>query len=78
MKFDQNKARKQKEFKSPEGTRRRGPPFPINLSTKSQESMDEILSEREEEGGTEKEEAGAGELLSSGQKREPERGRVVH
>ena len=40
--------------------------------------MDEILSEREEEGGTEKEEAGAGELLSSGQKREPERGRVVH
>ena len=33
-KFDQNKARKQKEFKSPEGTRREGPPFPHNLSTR--------------------------------------------
>ena len=30
--------------------------------------MDEILSEREEEGGIEKEEAGARELLSSRQK----------
>ena len=37
---------------------RRGPPFPINLSTKSQESMDEILPEREEEGGQEGNEEG--------------------
>ena len=27
------------EFKTPEGTRKEGPPFPINLSTKTQQSM---------------------------------------
>ena len=43
------------QIQKPEGTRRRGPPFPINLSTKSQESMDEILPERKEEGGTKRE-----------------------
>ena len=54
-KFDQNKARKQKEFKNPEGTRREGPPFPHNLSTKSQEFIPLILeknrgrTKREEE-----------------------------
>ena len=57
MKFDQNKVRKQKEFKSPEGTRREGPPFPHNLSTKSQEFIPLILeknrgrTKREREGG---------------------------
>ena len=31
------------EFKIPEGTRREGPPFPIDPLTKSQESMAQIL-----------------------------------
>ena len=43
------------EFKTPEGTRRIGPPFPINLSTKTQESIPLIPSPREEREGTERE-----------------------
>ena len=31
------------EFKTPEGTRREGPPFPINLSTKTQNPMVQLL-----------------------------------
>ena len=42
-------------FKTPEGTRREGPPFPFNLRTKSQESILQILllgrKNREEERG---------------------------
>ena len=52
MKFDQNKVRKQKEFKSPEGTRREGPPFPHNLSTRVSKIHlhNPILERRREEG----------------------------
>ena len=56
MKFDQNKARKQKEFKNPEGTRREGPPFPHNLSTKSQEFIPLILEKNRGRTKREKEE----------------------
>ena len=58
-KFDQNKARKQKEFKSPEGTRREGPPFPINFSTRTQESMAKNPNHREVRERTERERSGA-------------------
>ena len=46
MNFNQNEAQDEQErdeFKTPEGTRREGPPFPINLSTKTQNSMVQLL-----------------------------------
>jgi hypothetical protein len=45
------------EIKSPEGTRREGPPFPINSRTKYQESISKISPERrkgEEQRGKER------------------------
>ena len=74
-KFDQNKARKQKEFKNPEGTRREGPPFPYNLSTKSQEFIPLILeknrgrTEREGGDGARREEMAGLFCLARGEKR---------
>jgi len=38
------------DSKSPEGTRRIGPPFPIKSNTRSQQSMDKIYS-KEKNGG---------------------------
>ena len=46
--------------KTPEGTRREGPPFPIDPLTKSQESMAQILERR---GGAERQEEGGGARL---------------
>ena len=40
-------------MKSPEGTRRIGPPFPIEFNTWSQKSISKILLYGEEEGGRE-------------------------
>ena len=46
IEFQTNEAqdeRNQSEFKTSEGTRREGPPFPINLSTKTQNPMVQLL-----------------------------------
>ena len=64
------------ENKRPEGTRREGPPFPVNSRTKTQQCMAKILTPREEKGGTGREggrrqEKGGGVL--PGQKRESKR-----
>ena len=40
------------ENKRPEGTRREGPPFPVNSRTKTQQSMAKIPNSREEREGT--------------------------
>ena len=40
------------ENKCPEGTRREGPPFPVNSRTKTQQSMAKIPNSREEREGT--------------------------
>ena len=59
IEFQTNEAqdeRNRSEFKTPEGTRREGPPFPINLSTKSQEFILQNLpleKRREEQRGGE-------------------------
>ena len=54
IEFQTNEAqdeRNRTEFKTPEGTRREGPPFPIDPLTKFQESMAQIL---ERGGGAER------------------------
>ena len=46
IEIQSNKAQDEQErdeFKTPEGTRREGPPFPINLSTKTQNPMVQLL-----------------------------------
>ena len=46
IEFQTNEAqdeRNRSEYKTPEGTRREGPPFPINLSTKTQNPMVQLL-----------------------------------
>ena len=46
IEFQTNEAqdeRNQSEFKTPEGTRREGPPFPHDLNTKSHQSIAKIL-----------------------------------
>ena len=46
IEFQTNEAqdeRNRSEFKTPEGTRREGPPFPINLGTKTQNPMVQLL-----------------------------------
>ena len=66
------------ENKGPEGTRREGPPFPVNSRTKTQKSMAKIPNSREEREGTGRRRrapGGEGGVLS-GQKRE-KRGRGV-
>ena len=55
IKFHHTRAQKRGDWidsKSPEGTRRIGPPFPIKSNTRSQQSMDKIYS-KEKNGGRE-------------------------
>ena len=46
------------EFKTPEGTRREGPPFPINLRTKSSGIQTPKPTSSEEKGETERRRGG--------------------
>ena len=55
------------DSKSPEGTRRMGPPFPIKSNTRSQQSMDKIYS-KEKNGERERHRSGGlGERTIHGQ-----------
>ena len=63
------------EFKTPEGTRRKGPPFPINSLTKSQESMAQILERTGREPRGREGAWDEGEWLCSGAGKEQERER---
>ena len=66
------------ENKRPEGTRREGPPFPVNSRTKTQQSMAKIPNSREEKRGTGRRGApgkgGSASVLAQGAK-EKERAR---
>ena len=53
------------DSKSPEGTRKIGPPFPIKSNTRSQQSMDKIYS-KEKNGGEEHRGDGLGERTIHG------------
>ena len=66
------------ENKCPEGTRREGPPFPVNSRTKTQQSMAKIPNSREEREGTGRRRRGRQEdgvlsVLDAREKRERER-----
>ena len=66
------------ENKCPEGTRREGPPFPVNSRTKTQQSMAKIPNSREEREGTgrrRRRAPGGRRRLAVQAKKERERGR---